>query len=126
MSFDDSDMLISADLSDEDARAYEEKVLQIVQEWLPPGVGWPLPIRSVELLGRRPDTRVVFKYTDVRRNRECAGGYPIWRDRFDVWAPDVIDHPVVVAGYADAARTAHELEPVDPGEPPSHSTTGNG
>jgi hypothetical protein len=86
MRFDDPHTLAPPDMSRDDARAWEEKIAELVRD----AVVAPTPIplrqaRNVELRGARPDTELIISYVHGPERHAGAVRYWLWR------APDLID-----------------------------------
>lgn len=79
VSFDDPSVPPPADITGRDARAYEEKIVQLIRAALTPGSDPIRTVRSIELRGTRPDTEIVFRYDDSRDPGVHAVGYPLWK-----------------------------------------------
>lgn len=105
-----------ADIWGPDARAYEEKIVELLRERLLPNSGQVKALRSIELRVERPDTEIIFRYTDARDRAEHARGAALWRDS---WPTDGaaeygrLHDPASVAGWLLVAWQAGELEAID-------------
>lgn len=133
---DDPEALVAQDLSDEDSREYEQRVLAELRRVMI-GRGALVEMDEIELLGSRPDTLVVFRY---HHRDEFVGRHPslvagrraevarIWEfaiDPDDPWSQGLMDAPGVLAAAIGSAFDASELALVDPdtlvpiGSPPN-------
>ena len=94
-----------ADISGAQARAYEERIVRLLEDAMAP---W---LKSVELRGERPDTEIVIRLVD--------GAY-----KFDLWKPEYptdgaanyghLQEAVSVAGCICSDWTAGDLNPLEP------------
>jgi hypothetical protein len=125
--FDDPHYAPPADLTDAEARAYEEVVLATIREAVPrspyvrpsdnirPGRWVQWIIESVDLEGQRPETAVVFTYREVAdRGRLLAARRPVWEGLVEtVSGRELLDSAHSLAGHIFSDFTARELEPYE-------------
>lgn len=124
--FDDSDALVPQNLSDADSRVYEERTLEALRVAMIPSPDDALVIMdTIELVGSRPDTLVVFRYHHNPRyvgrspgleagpRAELAGLWEHALDR-DPYVPGLMESPGVLASAIGSAFDAAELDVVDP------------
>jgi hypothetical protein len=65
--YDDPHYQPPSDIQGAEARAYEEKILEMMREAMLPSAGPMIALQAIELRGERPDTEVIFIYTDSRK-----------------------------------------------------------
>jgi hypothetical protein len=101
-----------ADLTDAEARAYEEAVLATITEALRLGRYGSWIIESIELEGRRPNTAVVFKYREGSDpGRLLAARASIWEGLVEtVCGRERLESAPSHAGHLWSAFDAGELE----------------
>lgn len=125
------------DLSDEDSREYERRVIGELRRVMIGGQGGLVEIDEVESLGSRPDTLIIFRYHHrpqyVGRHLSILAGpraeaARLWEfaiDADDPWSHGVMDPPEVLAAAIGSSFDASELSLVDPdtlapiGRPPN-------
>jgi hypothetical protein len=85
-----------------------------------PDKGPVIRLEAVELRGERPETEVIFIYTDTRHpGQRFAQRTWLWKDPFrwpiedDPHFSDSLNEPTSVAGWVGGAFSAHECEPID-------------
>jgi hypothetical protein len=94
-------------MSDEDARAYERRVLQAVRDMLThhrftdPSTAPGRLVSDVELEGERPDTQIVMTVVDLDTGGEHQDRWPIWDE-----SREVQEHPdenalILVANFME-------------------------
>jgi hypothetical protein len=119
--YDDPHYQPPSDIQGADARAYEETILRLMREAMLPDAGTSaVTLQAIELRGKRPDTEVIFIYTDTRRpGQRFAKRTWLWKDPFR-WAID--DTPGFtdrlnaihdVAAHVGGAFSAHECDPIE-------------
>jgi hypothetical protein len=74
-----------------------------------------LRLQSIDLKSERPDTEIVFRYTDTRKRGEFAVRAHLWNDG---WATDgaldgTLHSAASVGGWLASAWAASELEPCE-------------
>lgn len=110
-SFDDPTVPPPADITGADARAYEEKILELLRHALLPRRDPIRRIESIELRGKQPDTLVVICYTDTRESGPRAVGIDLWRD--DDKHGGLLADPMSMAGWIYADWLAGDLDPIE-------------
>lgn len=103
------------DLSEAETREYEETIVELLREAMPPGRrrGWRL-IESIELHGRRPETVVEYRYREVRNPEVLlAGQVSIWTATSvdTIGGQELLDSAASVGSSIFTAFDAEEFEP---------------
>ena len=109
-----------ADIQGPEARAYENAILRLMRKAMLPDGGSVIRLEAIELRGDRPDTEVIFLYTDSREpGRLFAQRTQLWKGTFH-WAlesdarfADRLNDAHEVAADAGGAFSAHECEPIE-------------
>ena len=73
------------DIQGADARAYEERIASLLRDALVPSGPGVYQVVAVELVGERPDTQIVIRFTRSGRAGVQAVGLALWADG---WATD--------------------------------------
>ena len=118
--YDDPDYRPPADIQGTEARAYEEAILKVMGEAMLPDDGPVIRLEAIELRGERPDTEIIFIYTDTREpGRRFAQRTQLWKGTFH-WAleadprfADRLNDVNDVAAHVGGAFSAHECEPIE-------------
>lgn len=116
MRFDDPHTLAPPDMGGDDARAWEEKIAELVRDALVAPTPTSLrQARTVELRGARPDTELIIGYVEGSERRAGAVRYWLWRaqDLIDLYTGKV-DSPASVASAILSRWAEGGLEPVQP------------
>ena len=117
-SYDDIYYQPPADIQGPEARAYEEKVLKLMREAMLPDQGSSMiTLQAIEFRGERPETEVIFVYTDTREpGKRFAKRTWLWKDPYR-WAlvdepgfADRLNEPASVAGWVGGAFSADECD----------------
>lgn len=77
---DDPNFEPPADIVGAEARAYEEKIVEMLREHLLPSPGPTRFLKSIELRGQRPETEIIFRYR-AGSARELRGPRPAMEGR---------------------------------------------
>jgi hypothetical protein len=107
-----------ADITGGEARAYEDKIIEMLRDELLPSQGPVIFLDSIERRGERPDTEIIFHYHDTRHpGQRFARRALLWKEGwpFDE-NPAVANRlhgPASVGGWIYGAWLANELEPVE-------------
>jgi hypothetical protein len=80
--YDDPNFQPPADIEGAEARAYEEKIVEMLREHLLPSPGPTLFLKSIELRGQRPQTEIIFRYTKRDRPGNFAGRVQPWKEEW--------------------------------------------
>jgi hypothetical protein len=123
--FDDPNRLLPQDLDEQDSRRYEERTIAYLLDHMKPASGGLVQMDTIELLGSRPDTLVVFRYHHraeyLESDPTLAPGPHAEVAR--LWDFAIDDHrysrgmmytPPVLAAEIGSAFDAAELTLVDP------------
>jgi hypothetical protein len=128
--------LVPQDLSDDDSREYERRVVAELRGVMIGGQGGLLEVADIEVVGSRPNTLIVFRYHHRRQyigrdpslvagpHAEVARLWDFAIDPEDQWSRGLMDPPAVLAAAIGSAFDAAELTLVDPstlqpiGQPP--------
>ena len=119
--YDDIHYQPPADIQGPEARAYENKILEIMRKAMLPDQGSSMiTLQAIELRGERPDTEVIFIYTDAQEpGQRLAKRTWLWKDPFR-WPlednprfADTLNEPASVAGWVGGAFSAHECDPIE-------------
>jgi hypothetical protein len=115
--YDDPHYEPPADIEGADARAYEEKILELMRDAMLPDQGSSvITLQAIELRGERPDTEVIFIYSDARKPGErFAKRTWLWRGWTvddDPRFADTLNEPASVAGWVGGAFSAHECDSI--------------
>jgi hypothetical protein len=107
LSFDDPHFEPPADIQGADARAYEEKILQMLRDVLGDRT-------EIELRGERPNTEIIFHITDGREPGPNALRFALWTSEYPFRGPEADDlyGPASVAGWIYSDWLAGDLEPM--------------
>lgn len=109
------------DIQGAEARAYEEKIVSMLREQLLPSSGPTIFLEAIEIRGRRPDTEIIFRYTDARRPGSFAVGLKLWKDEWPtsgaVEYGGKLHDAASVGGWICSAWMADELHPIDADDP---------
>jgi hypothetical protein len=119
--YDDPHYQPPADIEGSEARAYEAKILEVIRRALLPGSRTSvIKLEGVELRGERPDTEVIFMYTDTRHpGQRFARRTWLWKDPYRwplVDAPgftDRLNSASDVAGWVGGAFSAYECDSIE-------------
>lgn len=118
--YDDPHYQPPANIEGAEARAYEEKILELLRDALLPSDGPVIALQAIELRGERPDTEVIFIYTDTREpGQRFAQRTWLWKDPFrwpledDPRFDNTLNEPASVASWVGGAFSAHECEPIE-------------
>ena len=105
------------DIKGQEARAYENKIVSMLRDVLLPSQGPVVILQSIELRGERPDTEIVFRYTDTRKPGTFAVRAALWRDDWPTSGAAEYDgklHDAAsVAGWLCSAWQADELDAIE-------------
>lgn len=113
-------------LDEEDSREYERRVVAELRRVMMGAARGLVEMDEIELIGSRPETRIVFRYHHrdefVGRHPSLVGGRraevaALWQfaiDEDDPWSRGLMDSPKVLAAAIGSAFDAAELELVDP------------
>ncbi|HEX6459574.1 MAG TPA: hypothetical protein VF032_11705 [Thermoleophilaceae bacterium] len=85
MGFDDPYFQPPTELSDAEARAYEEKIVELLRDALLPSAGPVFFVEAVELRGKRPDTEVIIRYRDSRKAGLLGRRSRPWQEFIESW-----------------------------------------
>ena len=113
--FDDPHFCPPADIRGTEARAYEEKIVELLREELLPSRGPKHFVQSIELRGERPDTEIILRYTDIDAPGEFVVGTELWKYGWPftgVEPATTLYDAASVAGWIFIAWMAGELGPV--------------
>jgi hypothetical protein len=113
--FDDPFYQPPADIQGEEARRYENAILRLLRHAMLPSASPVVTLVAIELRGERPDTEVVYIYTDAREpGRRFAQSTQLWKGIYH-WAvnepPD--DDLLNEAASVGGAFSAHECDPIE-------------
>ncbi len=109
-----SDHAPSADLTEEEFRAYETAIRDALREAVlsKKHVRWSFD--SIELEGSRPETAVVFRFREIRRDpaRPLVARAPIWVDDgvHSIGGNRYLDPAPAVAGWLWSSFEAEEFD----------------
>lgn len=133
---DDAQALIPQGLDGQESRAYEERTVDVLREYLIGRVAGLVIVDDIQLVGSRPETMVVFRY---HHRPSYVGGHAdivagpraevarLWEfaiDPDDEYSRGMMNSPPVLAAAIGSAFEAAELVLVDPvtltavGKPP--------
>jgi hypothetical protein len=134
--FDDPQALVPQELNAQGSRAYEERTANALREHMIGSTAGSVIVDEIELVGSRPETRIVFRYHHhpgyLGRHADLVEGPRAEAARLWEFAIDPDDHysggmmepPQALAAAIASAFDAAELPLVDPvtlttiGEPP--------
>jgi hypothetical protein len=114
-SFDDPHFCPPADIRAVEARAYEEKIVDMLREELLTSPGPKRFLQSIELRGERPDTEIIFRYMDIDTPGEFAVRTELWKYGWPftgVEPATTLYDAASLGGWIFMAWMAGELEPV--------------
>ena len=106
----------AANIGGLEARAYEEKIVELLRDHLLPNPGPVIALESIELRGERPDTEIIFRYIDSRKPGAFAVRALLWKDERRTSGAIEYDGKLndasSVGSWLLSAWLADELDPV--------------
>ena len=103
--YDDPHFQPPADISGAEARAYEERIVRLLEDAMAP---W---LKSVELRGERPETEIVIRLAD------SVYTFALWKSEYPTDGAAQHGHlqeAASVAGWIYSDWTAGDLDPLEP------------
>jgi len=78
--YDDPHFRPAADIEGPEARADEQKIVELLRERLLPSPGPTIFLNAIELRGERPDTEIVFRFMRSGIAQERTVYAALWRE----------------------------------------------
>jgi hypothetical protein len=120
--YDDPHYQPPADLSEAEARLYEQKIVELLCEVLLPSDG-PSRVSSVELRGTRPDTEIMIRWRRAGDPSLRASRAMLWKSEYPTSGAaeyGSLHEAASVAGWIYSDWDAGDLEPIEVDEPESN------